>query len=432
MNKQLTAARAQHKVSEKIKYRLVFLFSLILIGMGLLLDPPLIILKGLWAISISSSVLITDYIQIAGLGAAFVNSGLLTLLSVLLAKLNKVRMSGPLIAALYTMSGFSFFGKTLLNSLPITLGVFLFARLQKKPFSSYIIVNLFGTALAPAVSVVAFGFGLPPFVGMLVGTLVGVVIGFVLPPLASHFLSFHQGFSLYNVGFTAGIIGMVFTAIMRLFNYDISNVNHVSSGNNLLLASFLYASFIGLLVIGWALNERSVKGYSRILKSSGKLVTDFIALEGYGLTLINMGIMGIAATSYVLLIGGQLSGAVLGGIYTVVGFSAYGVHLRNSIPIVLGVYLTSFLTGGDPNSASVLLTTLFGTTLAPIAGYYGPVAGLLAGGLHMALVSNVGFLHGGINLYNNGFSGGFIAAFLVPILDSLVKIREGNKPEIRG
>lgn len=114
------------------------------------------------------------------------------------------------------------------------------------------------------------------------------------------------------------------------------------------------------------------------------------------------------------------------------GFSAYGVHLRNSIPIVLGVYLTSFLTGGDPNSASVLLTTLFGTTLAPIAGYYGPVAGLLAGGLHMALVSNVGFLHGGINLYNNGFSGGFIAAFLVPILDSLVKIREGNKPEIRG
>lgn len=428
MNKRLTAAqRAQHKVSEKIKYRLVFAFSLILIGMGVLLDPPLTILKGLWTISISSSVLITDYIQIAGLGAAFVNSGLLTLLSVLLAKFNKVRMSGPLIAALYTMSGFSFFGKTLFNSLPITLGVFLFAKLQKKPFSSYIIVNLFGTALAPAVSLVAFGIGLPPLLGIAVGTIVGVVIGFILPPLASHFLSFHQGFSLYNVGFTAGIIGMVFTAMMRLFNYDISNVNLVSSGNNGLLGTFLYLSFIGLLGIGWVLNERSFSGFSRIFSASGKLVTDFIVLEGYGLTLINMGIMGMAATSYVLLIGGQLSGAVLGGIYTVVGFSAYGVHFRNSLPIVLGVYLTSFLTGGDPNSASVLLTTLFGTTLAPIAGYYGPVAGLLAGGLHMALVSNVGFLHGGINLYNNGFSGGFIAAFLVPILDSLGKIKEERK-----
>ncbi|MBP1039954.1 DUF1576 domain-containing protein [Vagococcus sp. BWB3-3] len=430
MNKRLTATQQlQRKVSEKIKYRLVLAYSLMLIGMGCLFDPLSTIFRGLWTISLSSNVLITDYIEIAGLGAAFVNSGLLTLLSVLVARGNKVKMSGPLIAALYTMSGFSFFGKNLLNSLTITLGVYLYAKCQKKPFSNYLIVSLFGTALAPAVSLVAFGSGLPLVPGILLGFLTGVTIGFVLPPLATQFLSFHQGFSLYNVGFTAGIIGMVFTAIMRMFKYDISNVYFVSSGNNLLLSIVLYVSFTGLFVIGWWLNERSFSGLSRIFHSSGKLVSDFATLEGYGVTLINMGMMGMAATSYVLLIGGQLSGAVIGGIYTVVGFSAYGCHLRNSIPIVLGVYLMALLTGGDPSDVSVLLTALFGTTLAPVAGYYGPVAGLLAGGLHMALVSNVGFLHGGVNLYNNGFSGGFIAAFLVPILDSFAKMKEARESQ---
>ena len=35
----------------------------------------------------------------------------------------------------------------------------------------------------------------------------------------------------------------------------------------------------------------------------------------------------------------------------------------------------------------------------------------------MAMCLNVGYLHGGINLYNNGFSGGFVAAVLAPLLE---------------
>jgi len=37
------------------------------------------------------------------------------------------------------------------------------------------------------------------------------------------------------------------------------------------------------------------------------------------------------------------------------------------------------------------------------------------------MVMNVGAVHGGMNLYNNGFSGGFVAAFLVAIITSLKK-----------
>ena len=62
-------------------------------------------------------------------------------------------------------------------------------------------------------------------------------------------------------------------------------------------------------------------------------------------------------------------------------------------------------------------------TLAPIAGEYGILAGILAGFLHMSLVTNIGFLHAGMNLYNNGFSGGFVAAFLLPLLEAFRKKR---------
>ena len=45
----------------------------------------------------------------------------------------------------------------------------------------------------------------------------------------------------------------------------------------------------------------------------------------------------------------------------------------------------------------------------------------------MLLVGNVSFLHGGMNLYNNGFSGGFIAAALFPLLEALRGMREAGK-----
>jgi hypothetical protein len=68
-----------------------------------------------------------------------------------------------------------------------------------------------------------------------------------------------------------------------------------------------------------------------------------------------------------------------------------------------------------------LIAILFSTTLAPIAGNYGPIIGIIAGMSHMILVTNVGIIHGGINLYNNGFSGGIVAGVLIPIVDAFKK-----------
>ena len=167
--------------------------------------------------------------------------------------------------------------------------------------------------------------------------------------------------------------------------------------------------------------QEFLRRYKRLLASSGRLVSDFITIYGFGLSLINMGILGIGAIFYILLIKGELNGVTIGAVFTVVGFGAFGKHLRNTVPIVIGVYIASLFKIWDANAVTTVLAALFGTTLAPIAGTFGWGAGILAGFLHSSVVMNIGYLHGGMNLYNNGFAGGMVAAVLVPIFDSFRK-----------
>ena len=76
-----------------------------------------------------------------------------------------------------------------------------------------------------------------------------------------------------------------------------------------------------------------------------------------------------------------------------------------------------------PDYPSVQLAGLFGTTLAPIAGHFGWPFGILAGFIHSALVLRTGGPVAGLNLYNNGFSGGLIAIVLYPTITAIWKHR---------
>ena len=77
------------------------------------------------------------------------------------------------------------------------------------------------------------------------------------------------------------------------------------------------------------------------------------------------------------------------------------------------------------NDPAIQLAALFGTALSPIAGKFGWQWGVVAGFIHSSVVLNVGYLHGGFNLYNNGFAAGLVSAVLLPII-SLFKQDEEN------
>ncbi|WP_407391167.1 DUF1576 domain-containing protein [Carnobacterium jeotgali] len=404
-------------ILEKIKYSIAFVFSFTLVGLAFYFNTLEEIWHGSIKILISPANLITDYFKLANVGAAFINAALMIIKSLLIIRSTKVALTGPLFAAIFTIAGFSLFGKNLFNSIPIIVGVLLYAKLTHTPFKNYLLSALYGTALGPLVSEVAFNSGFSFFTGIFLGCTAGVVVGLILPPLSRHFVSFHKGFSLYNIGFTAGIIGMAFIAFFRAYGIEVDTVYLVSTGYNKPLSIYLYSLFVLLFSAGIYLNGGSFSGYSKFLEEDGRGGPDFMERHGLGLTFINMALLGVLTTTFVLVVRGELNGPVIGGIFTVVGFGAFGKHIKNVFSILLGVLLVGWLTSTELSSTSFLLTALFGTTLAPVSGHYGVIAGVLAGSLHMVIVTNISYLHAGMNLYNNGFSGGFTAAIIVPLLE---------------
>ncbi len=407
------------QVAEKEKYLIISLFALYVLLTSFIFNPLHEITEGILKIVVSPSILVSDYFMIGNIGASFANAGILMLATILIAHFAKASMNGPVISAIITIGGFALFGKNLLNIWPIMIGAFLHSRYQKQPFSRFILPAFFGTALAPLVSQVMFGFANIPY-SYVLGIVFGLIAGFVIPPLANQFIRFHQGFNLYNIGFTAGITGMIFMSLFRSIGLTTPPTLSVYSGSNAILTIWLIVLFISM--IGLSLLKRvSFKQYVNLNKQSGRLVSDFVTTQGFYVSLLNMGLVGLFSMTYVLLVNGQLNGATIGGIFTIVGFGAFGKHIKNTFPIFIGVALASTLMVFEINSTGAILAALFGTTLAPIAGTYGTFVGIIAGFLHMAVVSNVGYLHGGINLYNNGMAGGFVAAFLVPILNAILR-----------
>jgi hypothetical protein len=180
-----------------------------------------------------------------------------------------------------------------------------------------------------------------------------------------------------------------------------------------------------MIAIGFYFDRSVLSGMKKVMSTSGQAPTDFIALAGIGATLANMGLSGAIGTAYILIVGGELNGPVIGAIFTIVGFAAFGKHPRNIVPIMLGVFLGSLAKPWNADDPSILLAALFGTTLAPIAGRFGWHWGIVAGFVHSSAALTVGPLHAGLNLYNNGFAAGIVAAVLVPVI---IAIQSRTKP----
>jgi hypothetical protein len=393
---------------------------------GFLVASPAEIWHGLSAILISRDVLLTDYFGIGGIGAGCVSAGLVTLASCFVYHVAKAKITGASVAALFLVLGFGLFGKNLLNVWGIVAGVWLYSRFRGQPFATNINVAFFGVALAPIFSEILFSSTLALSVRVPLAIATTLAIGFVLPAAAAQLAKAHMGFSLYNMGFTAGLVGTLVVALFMSYGFVAQPVFVWTTGNNLLLGGFLAALFGAMLAAGLWLDREAFTGLKRVLRTSGQAPSDFLATEGLGVTLVNMALCGAVATLYILCIGGDLNGPVIGAILTIVGFAAYGKHPRNIVPIMLGVFLGSLAKPWGIDAPSIQLAALFGTTLAPIAGRFGWQWGLVAGFIHSSAALTTGPMHAGLNLYNNGLAAGIVASVLVPVI---IAIRAVTKPD---
>ena len=411
-------------------YPAALCFCAFLAATGLILGDPAQVIPGIRTIILTEDALITDYIQIAGMSAAFVNSALVTLISLILLRLCGEPVNGFTLVELGLMAGFALFGKNIANIWPIIAGTFLYAKVRREPFGKYVSIALLATALAPVVTYVALDNG---FGNLWWGILVGLLIGFVLPPLSAYTYKIQNGMNLYNMGFACGVLALVLVPVMSSMGADPTIASHWSTGNNLTLGAALGILCLVLILSGLFLCGRPAwaawAGYRRLLLTTGRAPSDYLRMFGAAPVLVNTGVNGLIGMFFILATGGDLNGPTLGGIFAVMGFSAFGKHARNILPIMLGVVIGGVFLHWRINDPAVQLALLFGTTLAPISGYFGWPFGLLAGFLHSSVVLHAGTPVEGVNLYNNGYSGGLLAIVLYPLLTEAIRHR---RPDLQN
>lgn len=405
--------------------RELFVFSIatvmLLFLSALFLAPPGELMRGMVTIILTRDALVTDYFKLAGFGAAFFNAGLVMGLGVLLVCRQKIPFTGLTMAVLFINAGFALFGKNPVNVLPMLLGTWLYAKFHHSGMNRFIYTALFGSCLAPMVTELLY---LLPFSfvwNLLISVAVGIFAGFVLPPLSVHTASMHMGYNLFNMGFAGGLFAFVMVCVLQSFGLESNSVFIWSYGRPLWLLAGLYLYFTVVLLFGLFLNNWKLKPLFKLMRHPGRAVADFVLMDGVPTVLINMGIIGYVCTTYILIIGGDLSGPVVGAILTSFGFAAFGVHLRNYLPVLFGVFLSTFINHMLPTTAGMQMGAIFAVGLSPITGQFGIPAGIIAGMLHAAVVVCTSSLYGGLNLYNNGFSTGLVAIVLVPVLESFIK-----------
>lgn len=421
----------QQEALRRRRFLLLALSPLYFLIISFFIQPFDEILQGLVAIVESPDFLITDYFVVGGPGAALFNASVSTLLCILIIYLLGMEFDGHTITSTALLFGFSLFGKNILNIWTIMLGVCLYARFHRVSITKYLYVGLYGTSLSPIITQIMHIDTLPVPVRLLLSGATGLLIGFILPPLSTHTYYAHKGYSLYNVGLACGIIATVVVSLFRSFDITIHSRLIWATDYDLLFGSILLGLFAVWIILPLVLHRQEVLvGYRMLLQTSGTSHTDYFKAFGPACVYFNMGINGTVATLLLLAVGGDINGPTIGGIFTIVGFSATGKHIRNILPIMAGVYLGSLTKNWSITDPSCTLAFLFSTTLAPIAGEFGVIAGIIAGYLHSSVALNVGMINSGMNLYNNGFAGGLVAIILVPVIQSFISRRARANSDI--
>lgn len=396
------------------------ILALLLFVLSFCFEPIGDVFTGYWKILTSSSILLTDYVYIAGIGATLLNVSTVLIFNLILIKILDLKITGPIYSGIIMVIGFSFFGKNLLNTLPILFGIWLFTKYKKIPYKSVILAIFFSTGISPLVSYCFFGFGFPWYIGLPLGLVCGIVVGFIIPAYSSHTNVFHEGYNLYNTGFALGIISALFYGLFTAFGLKVEAVNLYDSSHSLLFQILLGSISISFILIAVITDKDVFKKYFKMLKTSGRLITDYIRDFSIETVMLNFGIMGTFLLALVLIFQIPLNGIIFGSIIAILGCAAFGLHIKNVLPVWIGcaiaIILKLVIRDGfylDPvTDLSMIVAFIFASGLAPISGKYGIVYGLVGGFMHIVLTPLMISLQGGFDLYNNGFSAGFEASIL--------------------
>lgn len=390
--------------------------SFLLISFGLIIDPIQDFIPNIITLLTHSATLIADFVEISR-GAVFVNSGFVMIISIILIKKQGKDYTGLDLAAIGLMGSFAFLGKNFINIIPFIIGGYIFSKVNKVPFSSIITTTLFATSLCPIITDILLSDQLAIWISIPLSLICGIILIFIIIPLSKAVPKMHQGFSLYNVGLTTGLISTAYVAIMRSFAYNIESQriwgNELQNEIIVLLIIILAVLLLFALLNG----QISWKGFKELNILDNRGGCDYKNYIELGNIYLNMFITGTIGCLFVYFTQSSFNGGTLCGIFSIIAFSAYGKTAYSIIPLISGVYIGSFFKIWNINDPNIILVALFSSSLAPFTTIYGPLCGIIAGFILSSVSSSIALLHDGTNLYNTGFSAGVVAMTLAPVLD---------------
>lgn len=185
------------------------LLSLIFITVGVVIGGK-DVLKSVKKVQSLSGRLPSDFVDMASLDGALINSGLIGLIGAIYVYAIGADFNGPVIGGLLTIMGFGAFGTNLRNAWPVVTGVILSGLLFQKDLSSpaLILAAIFVTTLGP----VAGQFG----------KFAGITAGFLHLVLVLQTGAWYGGVNLYNNGFAGGLTATVIIAVIQWYKTNSS------------------------------------------------------------------------------------------------------------------------------------------------------------------------------------------------------------------
>jgi len=417
----------------KILRRFLLVLTLFFYAYAFAMPDRREMLSGLTAILMSPAQVTKDYFIIGNLSGTFLNMALTATACLALLYIPGVVIKGSTVVAFILAMGFTTWGINILNIWPFFLGVFLCTLLRKQKIATCIDAAMFTTGLCPIVSEMLLRYPgpevhAPTWQSALLALAVGMGVGLLSPALIGHSPNLHKSFNLYSAAMPAGFLGFF---IMAAF-YKTAGVTPPAIEATLgesrpeIAWSFFGIVFVSCIIAGFFLNGKSFRGYLDVLTDCGHK-RDYTALFGPGLAITNFGVYGLCILSYYTLIGGSLNGVTCGIVFCMSCFAFAGSNPGNVWPIVVGYALASLVGVNALNSQAIMVGLCYASGLAPIAGVYGSVFGIVAGAAHYTLVTSVPALHGGFCLYNGGFTSVLIAMMLVPQLEAFFKTKEERR-----
>ena len=378
----------------------------------------------------------TNAFSIGGYAATFLNMGLLGLICSVLYSIPGSKPNHEAVLVTILTIGFGSWGIHIVNIWPTMLGVVLYCLVKKEPLGNYTNLMMLTTGLAPFISEILVRYPSDHVVSMslpriVLAFAVGIPAGFTIPAGLKNAPNVHRGLTVYSAALPVGMAAFLLQSILyRVMGVEIpAAVSELSVASPVIVNTFCCILF-GLIVLAAILMGCTPREYVRLLMDP-EMVTNFSATYGNRVMLMNTGLFGFFILGYYNLIGAEFNGVTFGVIFCMLCTCNAGSHPANVLPIMLGYALVSrmfelaapFAHGNFTlylNAQAIVVGLCYANGLSLLSDHYGWFWGMFAAALHYCMVTTTPLVHGGMCLYNGGFTTGLVCLLLMPTLEKVI------------